>query len=66
MNNDVPTEIITELLSLKRKLQTISDISFAFSNLNRQSPLTNLTTPAAIKLIEDYKNLIEEAKKIVS
>ena len=52
----------SELLSLRAKLQQLSNTSFAFMKLNKANPLDSLTQEDAEQLIEAYKNLLEEAR----
>ena len=53
-------ENTSELLRLRRTLQSISDISFSFSTLNRQFPLSEIDNENTQALIEEYRRLIEK------
>jgi len=62
MNNDIEIQTLTKLHNLRRKLQDISNISFAFKELNGSHPIHGLNEQTAGQLIEAYESLLEETK----
>ena len=60
MNIKIATH--TELLKLRRELQSISDISYAFNRLNQTNPLGTIDQEGAEQLIKAYKDLLEETR----
>jgi len=55
---------LTDILELRSKFQPISDISFAFSKLNKTYPLDFITEEQAVELIKAYKKLLEKLKEL--
>jgi hypothetical protein len=47
-------------LQLRRNLQAISNVSYAFSKLNQNYPLDNLSEEDALELIKAYEGLLND------
>jgi len=51
---------LTKILHTREKFTPISNISFAFSKLNKLYPLDFITEEQAIDLIESYEELLDQ------
>ena len=65
MNDQLPIRVITQLLNLRTTLDSISQISWNFSVLNKRYTMDSITDADAAGLIEAYEKLVEDLKKIV-
>lgn len=54
-----------EILRLRNSLQGISNISYSFSKLNQKYPMDTLSDESGKQIIEAYKNLLNDAKRII-
>lgn len=64
--NAVKMNLKTTQLLLKYRdfLQSISQISFSFSTLNKQYPISGLSNTDGRGLIQSYSNLVRKAKQL--
>jgi len=51
---------VTQILELRSKFQPISDISYAFSKLNKLYPIDFITEEQAQELIKSYEDLLKQ------
>jgi len=66
MTDKLPVKTVSKLIDLRNLLDSISQISWSFSVLNKQHPIADLTESEAFEIIEEYKKLIKNVKDIVA
>ncbi|OGN41366.1 MAG: hypothetical protein A2606_01215 [Candidatus Yanofskybacteria bacterium RIFOXYD1_FULL_42_10] len=57
-------ETTQKLLKLRDFLQTVSQISFSFTTLNRQYPINTLSELDSEGLVRAYSDLIKKTKEL--
>lgn len=66
MNDKLPIDTLSKVIKLRNTLDKISQISWSFSQLNKNYPVSMLTAEDAVTLIQEYQSLIEEGKDLLS
>ncbi len=64
MNTNLKVEKFNHLLELRAKLQQLTQLSFQYSQINKQYPLDNLTSDEADQLIKIYTKILEETQNL--
>jgi len=54
--------VLKELIELRGVLDTVSQISWSFSVLNKQYPISSITSEDAPELIQSYNELLDKLK----
>ena len=57
--------VLKKLIKLRNTLDAVSQISWSFSMLNKQHPISSLTETEAQELITSYEELMDELKKLL-
>lgn len=65
MNEALPIETTRKLTNLRNLLDRISQISWSFSILNKQHPISEISSQDVGELIAAYNDLMKEASDVV-
>lgn len=63
MDNKLSIQTTTKLLKLRGILDQVGQVSWAFSILNKQNPIQQLSEKDALQLLKSYDDLI---KKVIN
>ena len=63
--NKLPLKTTRKLIELRNLLDSVSQISWSFSVLNKQHPISEVVEDTATELISAYEDLLAQVQGIV-
>jgi hypothetical protein len=60
---NLPTKVLIRLLNLRGTLDSISQVSYSFSQINKRNPMELLTEESAVEIIDAYDKLITSVRR---
>jgi len=61
----IEISVLKKLIKLRATLDAVSQISWSFSVLNKQHPVSSISDEEAAELIQSYEELLDELQKLL-